>query len=144
MSVRDKVRHVAVLEGGRMLKLHMAGIYESDVKEFVEPALATFSEPKRFSEEERKQQQQLDASIGSRKRVQAKNVGNCERADNVTLVLAGIHGQGAHSSKKATKKARRFAREAMKFSRRAQRVAASGLREAQSSSSSEASDDNEK
>ena len=123
-----------------MLKLHMAGIYESDVKEFVEPALATFSEQKRFAEEERKQQQQLDASIGSRKRAQAKNSGNCERADNVTLVLAGIHGQVAHSSKRT----RRFVREAMKFSRRAQTVAASGLREAQSSSSSPASDNNEK
>ena len=40
-AVQDKVRRVAVMNKGRTLKLHMVGIPEAEVKEFVQPVLET-------------------------------------------------------------------------------------------------------
>ena len=107
-----------------------------DFEELILPVLRTVACVHCIGDVETKEQQKRDQTLGIDYRALRVAVGEIWRRTELMEKQVDLHGDGGHASKK-----RKVARQVVDMLNTSQRVAASGLKEAQTPESDEASDE---
>ena len=119
-----------------MLRVDFFDVQLKDFEEFILPALRTVACVQCIGDTEAKEQQQKDKALGVDRRAQRAAVGAIEKRTVLMEKLVDVHGDGGNPSKK-----RKVVREVVDMLNTSQRVAASGLKEAQAPESDQSSDE---
>ena len=127
---------VIPLDNGATLRVGFFDVQLKDFEEFILPALRTVACVQCIGDIEAKEQQQRDKALGVDRRAQRAAVGAIEKRTVLMEKLLDLHGAGGSRSKK-----RKVVRRVVDMLTTSQRVAASGLKEAQTPDSDQSYDE---